>query len=111
MPDCGLWRAKSFFIVVRNCPSNTFNPSKFVNGSAILAVGVANFYILDASDVPKLWRAKSFFVVVRNCPSNVSNPSKFASGPKLRGRFKHLKTLHLLDYGLYTKLRTQLRKL
>ena len=48
-----------FFLVARNCPSNPFNasnpsnPPKLANGSAILEVGAASFWILDASNAPK----------------------------------------------------------
>ena len=57
--DCGLGalaRQILFFLVARNCPanaSNPSNPSNLANGSAILAVGAASFWILDASDAPK----------------------------------------------------------
>ena len=61
----GLWRAKSFFSSGPKLPfkrlkplkplnpSNPSNPSNLANGSAILAVGAASFWILDASDAPK----------------------------------------------------------
>ena len=41
---------------------------------AILAVGAASFWILDASDAPKLWRAKSFFSSGPKLPFKRLNP-------------------------------------
>ena len=76
--DCGLWAlcetvggvaqtvgsglcAKSFFSSGPNLPFKRLKPLKPLklkplepsNGSAILAVGAASFWILDASDAPK----------------------------------------------------------
>ena len=52
----GLWRAKSFFLVARNCPSNPSNPSNastLANGSAILLDSGRFRRSMDASDAPK----------------------------------------------------------
>ena len=52
----GLWRAKSFFLVARNCPSNPSNPSNastLANGSAIRLDSGRFRRSMDASDAPK----------------------------------------------------------